>query len=127
MTQNRMTVHSRGRVTDPDHPHISTSYVLPQMYWGIAPSSGDPSMTFGLEQRIDALTREIIRLEQLVHSMSQQIETLLSAEPEDATGILDLQPLSRRRVNAEVRRYYEPDRLQILEDTEDIGSEDTEE
>jgi hypothetical protein len=89
------------------------------MDWGILPSSGDPVMTHGLEQRIETLTREIGRLEELVNNLYHQLQSLRPEQLEETPEILELQPLSRTRVNAQVRRYNEPARLEIIEETED--------
>jgi hypothetical protein len=121
-----MSVRSGGRVSDPDRLYLNTSVELPGIPWGLSPSSGDPIMTLGLEQRIETLTQEIMRLEQLVNKLSHQIQSLQPGEVEETPEILDLQPLSRTRVNAQVRRYNEPARLEIIEETEYTDSEDNE-
>lgn len=77
------------------------------------------------QQIIDDQDQVILRLQKQVHDLSQQLESLAGSEIEEETEILDLQPLSRRRVNAEVRRYYEPARIQIVEEAGDTDSEDT--
>jgi hypothetical protein len=125
MTEERMTVRSRGLSLDP--PHIDASVELRNIPLGIFPGSGEATMTmFTLEQRVEILTQEIKRLERLIYSLSQQIESLQPGGPEEASDILDLQPLSRSRVNAKVRKYYEPARFRIIEDAEDTDPEDTE-
>lgn len=118
MAMNRMTVRSGSRVSGPDRPYINTSVELRDIPWGMTPSSGDPLMTLGLEQRIEALTREIRGLEELVNNLYHQLQSLQPGQREETPEILDLQPLSRTRVNAQVRRYNEPARLEIVEETE---------
>ncbi len=81
-----------------------------------------------LDQKIDAQTQEILQLQQLVYDMARQLQqSLQGVEPEETSEILDLQPLSRMHVNAQVGQYYEPARLHIIEEAEDTDSEDTEE
>lgn len=104
MTQGKMTMRSKGRGIDLDQPHIDASVELRNIPLGIFPSSGDPIKMFGMEQRIDTLTREIIRLEQLVYSLSQQVESLQAAEPEETSEILELRPLSEKRVNVKIQK-----------------------
>lgn len=43
---------------------------------------------------------------------------LAKREIEEEPEVLNLQPSSTRRINAKVRRYYEPARLQIMEENE---------
>jgi hypothetical protein len=135
MTDDTMSVHGEGRAgifIRQDYPHaepwIDASVELHNTTWGTFPGSGSPTMaTVGLEQRISALTQEVRELKQLIYHMSQQLRSLRGVESEDTSEILDLPPLSRRRVNAQVRKYDEPVRFQIIEETEVTESEDTEE
>ncbi len=146
----RVTTHGASAVFlgvpfGQSYPHLEQIMEASTVLGGVPPtgfidSSGMPTAT-GLEyderlhtqQQIIATQQQVIatqyqeirRLRQLVDGVSQQLESLEKSEIEEEPEILNLQPISRRRVNAEVRRYYEPARFQITEEAEDTDSEDT--
>ena len=125
MAMNRMTVSGGGRVSDPDRPYINTSIELHNIPWWMTPSSGDPIMALGLEQRIETLTRNILRLEELVRNLSHQIDSLETTELEQRSESIQVPPLSQRRVNVKIQRR-EPASFRFIEDDEETTSSGTE-
>lgn len=133
MTDNTMSIRGEGRAgvyIRQGYPHaeqlVDVSVELPNAPWGGFPGSGPPTMaTFGLEQRIDVLSQEIRQLKQLIYDMSQQLQSLQEVELEETSEILNLPPLSKKRVNVKVRKR-EPARFRFVENGEETDSDDTE-
>jgi len=77
-------------------------------------------------QIIEAQNQEIRRLRQRILALSQELKSSKEGDPEEPSEILDLPPLSKRRVNVKVRKR-EPARFRFVENGEEADSDDTEE